>query len=85
MAKPSELLSSYCSPQEGAFAAAHPASRFASTVTELQKALALVNAQPGPGRPNARARGLLLSTAALAKEDAYWGVAHAIDAMPVAA
>ena len=85
MAQSSVLLSSYCSPQESAFALAHPASRFAATLTELQKALDLVNAKPGPGRPNARACGVLLTAAVLAKEDAYWGVAQAIDAMPVAA
>ena len=85
MAKKTALLSSYCSAQESAYAAAHPESRFAATVTELQKALELVNAKPGPGRPDSRACGQLLSAAILAKEDAYWGVAQAINAMPVAA
>lgn len=85
MAKAFKLLSSYCSPQESAFAATNPATRFASSVIELQKALDLINTQPGPRRPNARACGLLLAAAVLAKEDAYWGVAQAIEAMPAPA
>lgn len=68
MAKPVKLLSSYCSPQESAFAATNPATRFASSVIELQKALDLINTQPGPRRPNARACGLLLAAAVLAIE-----------------